>query len=333
MTRIEASKLAELPEILEGQGKRRVLLLTGENRRYVDRALSLLEAFECSVYSGARRHVPENVVEAADRVFETAGADAIVALGGGSAIGLGKALRLKHSPYFVAVPTTYAGSEQTTLYGTTQGGIKSTGRDPRVRPDAVIYDVELTLNMPLVLTVTSLMNALAHPISVLGAGGLDGGQRELALGAIEIVFHALEGLTQSPNDAEGRRAALRGAGLAAQVLDSGKPGLHHALAHRLGGRFDVDHGGLHSVLLPHSLHRLRADAPELVATIERRLGVDELEARLFDLLATGGAGTSLSALGVDEAAFAEFLRAEPGLPAALLNTAFLGTRPTAARAP
>jgi maleylacetate reductase len=329
MTRIEASTLSELPEILGAQGKRRVLLLTGENRRYVDRALPLLGAFECAVYSGARRHVPQAVVEAAERALDAAGADAIVALGGGSAIGLGKALRLRHDPYFVAIPTTYAGSEQTTLYGTTQGRIKSTGRDPKVRPDAVIYDVELTLDMPLVLSVTSLTNALAHPISVLGAGGVDGELRERALSAIEVVFRALQRLTRNPGDALGRRDALRGAGLAAQVLDSGKPGLHHALAHRLGGRFDVDHGGLHSVLLPHSLHQLRADTPELVGTIERRLGVDDLEARLFDLLTGAGASTSLAALGVGEAAFAEFIRAEPALPAALLNAAFLGTRPTA----
>src|SRR5262249_19201832 len=148
--------------------------------------------------------------------------DTIIALGGGSTIGLGKALRLEHEQRFtgrfVAVPTTYAGSEQTSMYGITAGGSKKTGRDPGVRPDDVIYDVELRLGTPKVLTAQSLLNALAPPFGTLGTGSLEGERRARALAAIDNVYEALETLAQAPDSRRARAEALRGAGLAAQAL-------------------------------------------------------------------------------------------------------------------
>src|SRR5262249_44366812 len=140
--------LGALPGLLARAGSRRVLVLTGESGRHLPRLRELLAGFEVDVFSGARRHVPEAGVRAAGDRLASFGADTIVALGGGSAIGLGKALRLDNELHFVAVPTTYAGSERTNIYGITTGNNKTTGRDPKVRPDAVIVDVELTLGMP-----------------------------------------------------------------------------------------------------------------------------------------------------------------------------------------
>lgn len=316
--------LVALPEALARLGSKRVLVLTGPSRRYLDLVLAQAGGVTVEIFAGARRHVPVAALGEAKARLDAFAADTVLALGGGSPIGFGKALRREGEPRFVAVPTTYAGSEMTTLWGVTSDGKKTTGRDPRVRPDVVIYDVALTLDMPLVLTVTSLMNALAHPISVLGAGTLAEQDRPQALAAAGAVFGAIEALARDPGDRAARARAQRGAGQAAQVLDGGKPGLHHALAHLLGGRFDLDHSGLHSVLLPHTLHRLRADAPDVFAALAAALGTSEPESRLFDWLARAGAATSLRALGVPLQGLQELLAAEPALPTPLLLAAFHG---------
>jgi len=332
----------ELASALERLGSRRVLVVTGEGRRYLDRMEAALVGREVEVFSGARRHVPEDRLGEARARLDAFGADTIVALGGGSAIGFGKALRLERDVRFVAVPTTYAGSEMTTLWGITAGGRKTPGRDPRVRPDIVVYDLELTLDMPKVLTVTSLMNALAHPIAALAAAPLPGAAateakgegaettaRAKALDAAAAVFGALEALVRTPGDRRARAHAQRAAGRAAAALDAGATGLHHKLAHRLGGAFDLDHAGLHGVLLPHSLRRLRAEGSPAVAEIAARLGISDVEGTLFDFLIRAGAPVSLRALGVSLGALEAWLATEAELPRDLVRAAFHGRRPSA----
>jgi len=139
--------LDALSELVRTAGGHKVLLITGPSARYAEQVRALLAPLEVVLFAGARRHVPEEVVSEAARVLESSGADAIVALGGGSTVGLGKALVLTHPLPFIAIPTTYAGSEQTSLYGTTKDGKKTTGRDPKVRPLHVIYDPALTLGV------------------------------------------------------------------------------------------------------------------------------------------------------------------------------------------
>jgi homogentisate 1,2-dioxygenase len=325
----EGRSLEALPELLRARGSRRVLVITGPSARHLDRVRSLLDGFELVTFDRARRHVPEAIVGEASRLVASEKPDAVVALGGGSAIGLAKALMLEHALPFIAVPTTYSGSERTTLYGTTRDGKKTTGRDPRVRPLAVIHDVSLTLDMPKALSVTSLMNALAHPLGLLAAG-TTGAAAEPALQAIEVVFRALEALVQNPRDRAARAEAQRGAALAAQAIEGGKFGAHHGLAHQLGGAFDLEHGALHAVLLPHSVHRMRTEQAEALAEVEGRLRLTNLEASLFDLLNRSGAGTSLKALGIAYGAFETFLAQNPDLPRVLLRAAFHGRRPSRA---
>jgi homogentisate 1,2-dioxygenase len=321
--------LDALPDLLRRTGARKVLLVTGPSARHAERVRSLLAPLEVELFAGARRHVPEEVLVDATRVLEKSGADAIVALGGGSAIGLGKALVLTHPLPFIALPTTYSGSEQTSIYGTTKNGTKTTGRDARVRPLHVIYDAALTAGTPKVLSVTSLMNALAHPLGALASSELGEEQRERALRAVSLVFGALEALVEEPDDARARVQAQRGAALAAQVLESAKLGTHHALAHGLGGAFDLEHSALHSVLLPHTVHRLRTEAPAALAAVEAELHLADLEAFLFELLLRAGASTSLKALGVSLAKFEIFLEATSVQDRALLRAAFHGRRPSA----
>ena len=299
-------------------------MLTGPSERFLERVRPALAGFELTVFSGARRHVPEAVLAEAERVLETCGADTIIALGGGSAIGLAKALCLTHELHFVAIPTTYAGSEQTTLFGITSDAGKKTGRDPRVRPDAVVHELELTLGMPKVLTVQSLMNALAHPLGTLATSE----RSDLALSAIAGLFVAIDRLASDPDDHAAREAAQHGAALAAQALEAGKTGAHHRLAHALGGLFDLDHGGLHSVLLPHTVRALREASPKLVGEVEARLAIDDLEAKLFDFLVRSGAPTSLKALGATWDKLDELLVQKDVAPRRLLSHAYHGRRPS-----
>jgi alcohol dehydrogenase class IV/predicted esterase len=318
-----AQGLVALPEILARLGSRKILVLTGSSERFLDRVRPALSGFEVAVFSGARRHVPEAVLADAERALEAFGADTVVALGGGSAIGLAKALRLRHELRFVAIPTTYAGSEHTTLYGITSSAGKKTGKDARVRPDVVVHDLELTLGMPKVLTVQSLMNALAHPL-----GTLSSERSELALSAVETLVPAIARLATNPDDRAAREAAQLGAAFAAQALEAGSAGAHHRLAHALGGLFDLDHGGLHSVLLPHTVHALRATKPELVRELDERLKIADLEGKLFDFLVVAGAPTSLKALGATWEKLDELLVQKGVAPRALLSHVYHGRRPS-----
>ncbi len=322
------SSLAALPRILDALGSRRALLVTGGSARFSERVRELAGERIVEVFAGARRHVPEAVLEEARAMLARTAADTIVALGGGAAIGLGKALKLDHPLGFIAIPTTYSGSELTDIFGITRAHDKRTGRDPKVRPEHVIHDVELTLAMPKALTVTSLMNALAHPIAALAAGLLPEERRDAALDAIAHLVAALEVLARSPDSRRARAEALDGAALAAASLEVGTPGLQHGLAHRLGGRFDLEHGALHALLLPHTFNRLRASAPDVVALIEARLRLPDLEATLFDLLVSAGAPTALAAMNVTRGQIDQLVAESPELPAELLMAALDGRRPS-----
>lgn len=287
------SALTELRSCLDAQRVTRVLLLTGPGRRFVDRVTQLLQGLELSVFDGAEVHVPEAVVARAQAEYSRFRPQAVVTLGGGSATGLGKALRLGHEFLFVAIPTTYAGSEMTSIYGITSGKDKKTGRDDRVRPDIVIHDPDLTRSMPRRLTVTSLMNALAHPLSALGTANLDDEHRALALGAVAEIVKALEILVADPVNEDARRLAVRGAAAAGSVLDAGVLGDHHRVAHHLGGRLGADHGTLHACLLPHSTAALLDHDPALAREIGKTIGFEDLPRRLFDMLRRVGAPTAL----------------------------------------
>jgi maleylacetate reductase len=271
---------------LGGHGAHRVLVLCGPNRRHVDAFTGALAPFTPTIFDGARVHVPAEVVDQAAAALGDA--DTIVAIGGGSPIGLGKALKRTHPLRFAAVPTTYAGSEMTTMYGITRDGAKTTGRDDRVRPDVVLYDAALTVTMPIALTIQSLFNALAHCVSVLSTGSLAGDDRTDAVATAGALTRVMDDLLRDPTDLAARTAALRAASAAGVAADRGKPGAQHRLAHRLGGALDLDHAALHAVLLPRFVDHLRATQPALVA----ELALPDLDA----LLARAGAPRTLDQL-------------------------------------
>jgi homogentisate 1,2-dioxygenase len=322
----ERGGVGRLAERLGEWGVRRVLVVCGGSRRFVDGVVAGLARFQPAVFDGARVHVPREVVDAATAALGAA--DAVVAVGGGSAIGLGKALRLgTRAIRFAAVPTTYSGSEMTCIWGVTRGTEKTTGRDDRVRPDVVLYDVTLSATLPIGLTVQSLLNALAHPIGALSSGSLAGEDRAQALQTAAALVRAIEDLLLAPSDLAAREAAMRAASQAGVAVDRGKGGAQHAAAHYLGGALGLDHAALHSVLLPQFIAHLRDSQGALVDELERAIGVRALATAVHDLLVRAGAPTSLDALGVDPAATRRLMEARPDLPRAMILDAQHGLRP------
>ena len=322
--RIERRGLGALPELLAEASCHRVLVISGPSGRFMSRLTNVLHDCEWEMFGEARRHVPSTLVERARQALDAFGADAVVSVGGGSATGLAKALRLERTFFFVAVPTTYAGSELTDLFGTTSEGGKRTGRDPRVIPDVALYDLELSREMPLEMSMKSGMNALAHPISALSSGKLDAAGTERALGAAATMYAALVGLARDAGDESARRAAIEGAIQAGIVLRTSPLGLHHELAHALGGRFDLDHAGLHALLLPVSILQLGRTAPTMLEQLTRRLGEPALAQSIWRLATAAGIPTSLEALGVSRAGFDRLLDERPAWPRPLLEQAFAG---------
>ncbi|WP_329789814.1 maleylacetate reductase [Lentzea sp. DG1S-22] len=258
---------------VERLGAARVLLIA---RHGGDRVAAELGPLLVTRFTGAAMHTPVEVTERALALLHEHSADCVVSVGGGSSTGLSKALSVRAGVPQVVLPTTYAGSEVTPVLGETASGRKKTRRDAAVQPDTVIYDVDLTLDLPLDVTVTSALNALAHAVAARGNENplVDA----IAAKAIEGVLHAL---SENPSTVEARTELLASAWLAGTCLASVPMGLHHKLAHVLGGSFGMPHAATHTALLPHT-------APA------------DLARRIHGTATRFGAATSLRDLGMAE---------------------------------
>ncbi len=301
-----AGSLQQLAAEIDRLGARRALVLcTPEQAGSAAQVAALLGERAAGVFAQAAMHVPIETARAARAEAQRLGADCAVAIGGGSTTGLGKAIALESGLPIVAIPTTYAGSEVTSIYGLTEGGVKKTGRDPRVLPRTVIYDPALTLTLPWATTVTSAFNAIAHAAEGLYAPD---GNPVIALMAeegIRACAAALAPLQADPHDLPARSDALYGAWLCGTVLGAITMGLHHKLCHTLGGSFNLPHAETHTVVLPHALAYNAAAAPQAMARIARGLGVadgTDAATALHRLARAHGAPTSLAALGLPESA-------------------------------
>jgi maleylacetate reductase len=297
-----AGALARLGAEIERLGARRALVLsTPEQRGSAERVAALLGDRAAGIFDRAVMHVPIESARAARDEARRLGADCAVAIGGGSTTGLGKAIALEAGLPILAIPTTYAGSEMTPIYGLTEGGVKRTGRDPRVLPRCVIYDPELSLTLPLGLSVTSALNAVAHAAEGLYAHDGNPVTALMAEEGIRAMAAALPRLVAEPRDLDARGDALYGAWLCGSVLGAVAMGLHHKLCHTLGGSFTLPHAEVHTVILPHAMAYNAAAAPEAMARIARALGLAQAADAprgLFELARTLGAPTALAAIGM-----------------------------------
>ncbi|OAJ52487.1 maleylacetate reductase [Paraburkholderia ginsengiterrae] len=255
----------------------------------------------CSgVFPKAAMHVPIEVAREARLLAASLGADCIVAVGGGSTIGLGKAIALESSIPILAIPTTYAGSEMTPIYGITEGGAKKTGNDIRVLPRTVIYDPELTLSLPVRMSATSGMNAIAHCVEALYAANANPVTSMIAEEGIRYLARGLPRVVQNSTDIDAREECLYGAWLAGTVLGTTSVALHHKLCHTLGGMLNLPHAETHTIVLPHVAAYNAWAAPDAMASICRALGAEDAAQGLFDLAAQLGIPQSLRELGVNQ---------------------------------
>jgi maleylacetate reductase len=297
-----AGVLATLPDEVAALGLSRVLVLCGPEQEATGRRVAAALGERCAgVLAEARMHVPIEVARRARDLAAELGADGCVAVGGGSAVGLGKAIALEHDLPVIAVPTTYAGSEMTPVWGLTEGGQKRTGRDVRVLPRSVLYDPELTLTLPAQLSATSGMNAIAHAVEGLYAPDATPIISLMAEEGARALVAALPEVVADGSDIDARAEAQYGAWLCGAVLAATTMSLHHKLCHTLGGTLDLPHAPTHTVVLPHALAFNQPAVPQAVAALSRALGGTPDPAReLWELAGRLGAPRSLAELGMDE---------------------------------
>jgi maleylacetate reductase len=297
-----AGAIAQLPAEVDALGAKRALVLSTPGRAADARRLTAsLGPRVAGLYDRAVMHVPVEVAEDARRVAKELGADCCVAVGGGSTVGLGKAIALTSGLPVLAVPTTYSGSEMTPIQGFTEKGLKRTQRDPRMLPKTVIYDPELTYGLPVATSAASGMNAIAHCVEALYAANANPVVSIMAEEGIRALAAALPRIVNEPQDAEARSDALYGAWLAGVTLGSVAIGLHHKLCHTLGGTWNLPHAQTHAVVLPHAARYNRDAAPEAMARIARALGAPDAPTGLYDLGVKLGLGMRLADLGMPDA--------------------------------
>ncbi|MCF7550664.1 maleylacetate reductase [Pseudonocardia sp. WMMC193] len=288
-----------LADEIERAGLRRLLVVCTPPQADLARRLAEpVGEWVVGLHPHAEMHVPVATAEKAVERATELSADGCLAVGGGSAVGLAKAVAKETGLPIVAVPTTYAGSEMTSVWGLTDRGGKTTGRDARVLPALVIYDPALTVTLPVAVAVTSGFNALAHAAEALYAPDASPITSLIARESVRALVAALPRVAADPHDVDSRAEALYGAWLAGSVLGSTTMSLHHKLCHVLGGTFDLGHAEVHTAVLPHVLAaNLPAAAPARTA-LQEALGVEDPAAHLFDTARRLGADMALERLGM-----------------------------------
>jgi maleylacetate reductase len=294
-----AGCLDKLPEEIQRLGAAKALVLsTPEQHQSGLDLVARLGDRAAGLFDRAVMHVPIEIAEAAREEARRLGADCCVAVGGGSTTGLAKAIALVSTLPILAVPTTYAGSEMTPIWGMTEGGRKTTGRDLRVLPKTVLYDPCLTVTMPAILSATSGMNSIAHCVEALYAQEANPVISLMAEEGIRAFAQSLPVVVKEPGNLEARSQALYAAWLGGIALGTVGMALHHKLCHTLGGTFNLPHAETHTVVLPYAVAYNATAAPEAMSRVARGLGAASAAGGLYDLSANLGGPTSLGALGM-----------------------------------
>ena len=285
------------PELTRLVAQRVLLVVAEPEQQIADRLTAPFAELIAATFTAVRQHNPETTVAQVIAVARAVDADAVLSIGGGSTTGTAKAVALHTALPIVAVPTTYAGSEVTPIWGATAGGVKTTGRDLAVLPRTVLYDPDLTLSLPKSITVSSALNALAHCIEALYARGANPITSLIAVEGIRALAAGLPPVVADPHDRSARSDLLYGAYLAGSAFAAAGSGLHHTICHVLGGAFDLPHAQTHAVVLPHVAAFNEVAVPAM-GRAAQALGADSVADGLARLVATTGAPTSLHTLGM-----------------------------------
>ncbi|VDS07520.1 Maleylacetate reductase [Paracoccus haematequi] len=289
-------------EEIEALGARRALILTTpQQAALADDFAALCGRAAVGRFTGAAMHTPVDISEQATAVARDLGADVLVSVGGGSTTGLGKAIALRTALPQIVVPTTYAGSEATGILGQTENGVKTTLTSPKVQPEVILYDAELVTSLPVGMTVTSALNAMAHAAEGLYARDRSPLSSLMAVEGLRAFRDSLPQVTARPDDVSARGQTLYGAWLCGTVLGQVGMALHHKLCHTLGGSFDLPHAETHAVILPHALAFNAVAVPDLLAPVTELFGHGDPGLGLWHFARDAGAPLALRDLGLKEA--------------------------------
>jgi len=293
-----AGTIAEVgPELDRLNAGRALVLSTPGQARLASQLTGLLGSRAVAEFTGAVPHTPVEVTEQAVDVAGARRADAVVAIGGGSTTGLGKAVASRLGIRHLVVPTTYAGSEVTPVLGETSGGEKTTRSAPEILPDTVIYDVELTTTLPWAVSVSSAVNALAHAVEALYANDATAETDDLAIEAIRSLVGGLPALRADLAGLDARAELLYGAWLAGRCLGAVGMGLHHKLCHTLGGTFNLPHAATHTVVLPFAMAYNAPAASRAMGLIAEAIERDQAPSGVQSLVRELDGPTSLREIG------------------------------------
>jgi len=340
-----AGAVDKLSAEIELLGASRALVLATPGREeQADAATSSLGSARVGLFAKAKMHTPVDVSAAGQAEARRLNADCLVTIGGGSAIGLGKGVALELGIPLICIVTTYSGSEMTDACGMLDGGRKVMHQSPNMRPKTVIYDPELTVGLPPSISGPSGMNAVAHCVSAICSLNPTPMKSLISLEGIRAMADALPRIYQNPDDIDARGDALYGAWNCGIAAGLGGRGLHHKLAHVVGGSFGLPHAETHTVLLPYSTAYNAPAVPDAMATIANALGQSnsaDAAGALSNLSKTIGAPASLKAVGMlesdldkaaDEVMENQYPNAAPydrNKIRALLQAAFEGAEPGA----
>ncbi|CAN7662440.1 maleylacetate reductase [Neorhizobium sp. LjRoot104] len=296
-----SGSVERLAEAIGTQGCKRALVLSTRPQQAMAQEIAAgLGPLAAGLFADATMHTPVEVTERAMAAFADAAADCVVAIGGGSTIGLGKAIAHRNDTPQIVVATTYAGSEVTPILGQTENGLKTTVRHSGILPEVVIYDPDLTLGLPVAMSVNSGLNAMAHAIEGLYARDRNPISSMMAIEGIRALKDALPQIIKDPHDTGSRSDALYGSWLCGTVLGAVGMALHHKLCHTLGGSFDLPHAETHAIMLPHSAAYNAVEAADALKPAAD-LFCGSLGAGLHDFAASLGAPMALRDLGLKEA--------------------------------
>lgn len=289
-------------ELNQFQSPRPFLVVSGSSRSHLPTVCDGIDHLR--TYDEVMPHVPVETARRARQAAQAHGANILVALGGGSAIGLAKAIALQDHYPILAIPTTYAGSEATNVWGITDARHKQTGTDEAVRPQSIIYDADLTEGLAPAVRASSGVNALAHGIDAMWAPQANPINRSWAIEGIRALATGLPQVCGSEDNVNGRELSLYGAYLAASAFSSAGSGLHHKICHVLGGAYDLPHAHTHAIILPHVLAFNAAAFPEAERRIAYALGASCATGGLSALLKRLNTPASLTSIGFDPSSIA-----------------------------
>jgi maleylacetate reductase len=291
----------EIRAEVERLGCKRALVLSTPAQ--ADAAMEVaadLNGLAAGIFTRAAMHTPVEVTAEALEHAKSIDADCLVALGGGSTTGLGKAIAYRTDLPQIVVPTTYAGSEVTAILGQTENGVKTTVTDPKIQPEVILYDAELVRSLPVAMTVTSALNAMAHAAEALYAQNRNPMSTMIAIEGLKAFAAALPRVLDTPGDLNARGETLYGAWLCGTVLGQVGMALHHKLCHTLGGSFNLPHAETHAVVLPHAVAFNARAVPDLLAPVTQIFGGSNPGQALFDFAKSIGAPTALRDLGLKQ---------------------------------